>query len=181
MKKIFYALTACFFLISTSCNKDDLTAFSFTHDYAEFEIDVTPTSTQGDLSLGEYSVSTNITNLLKDNGASLEHLKSVKVKAINLAIDDTSGIPYTFNLLSKISAKIGNTNSSTLSDFAKKDPVPATGLTSLDLDMFDTDLLGYFKNANIKFNLSGFTNAPIDHAFKVKVKLRVQFEGDIIK
>lgn len=180
MKNLFYALAACFLLFSYSC-KDDLTAFSFTHDYAEFEIEVTPTSTQGDLSLGEYEVSTNITNLLKDNGASLEHLKSVTVKSINLAIDDTSSTPYSFNLLGKISAKIGNTNSSTLNDFAKKDPVPATGLTSLDLDMFDTDLLGYFKNSNIKFNLSGFTNAPIDHAFKVKVKLRVQFEGDIIK
>jgi hypothetical protein len=111
----------------------------------------------------------------------LEHLKSVTVKSINLAIDDSSATPYTFNLVSKINAKIGNTNSSSMIDFAKKDPVPSTGLTAIDLDMFDTDLLGYFRNSNIKFNLSGFTNAPIDHAFKVKVKLRVQFEGDIIK
>ncbi|HOS49548.1 MAG TPA: hypothetical protein PLG57_12965 [Bacteroidia bacterium] len=180
MKKLFYALAACFLLFSYSC-KDDLTAFSFTHDYAEFEIEVDPTTTQGNISLGEYEVSTNITNLLKDNGASLEHLKSVTVKSINLAIDDSSATPYTFNLVSKINAKIGNTNSSSMIDFAKKDPVPSTGLTAIDLDMFDTDLLGYFRNSNIKFNLSGFTNAPIDHAFKVKVKLRVQFEGDIIK
>lgn len=180
MKKLIYSLAACFILLSYSC-KDDLTAFSFTHDYAEFTIDVAPSAIQGDLNLGEYEVSTNITNLLKDNGASIEHLKSVKVTAINLSIADTNATPATFNIVNKINAKIGNLSGTTMIDFAKKDPVPATGLSALDLVMFDTELLNYFKNADFKFSLAGFTNAPIDHAFQLKVKLTVKFEGDIVK
>ncbi len=181
MKKhlLFYLIT--FLLLSSSCDKENPTAFSFTHDYAEFTFTVNPTSTQGDIELGVTEIETDIQGLVSDNGVSIDNLNSVKVKAIAISIIDTTGTPYTFNLLNKVIAEINNVNNPTLIEFAKKDPVPGGGLTTLNLDVNNIELLPYFKLSKIKFNLSGFTNAPIDHAFDVKVAVTVKFEGEVIK
>ncbi|MBK9318931.1 MAG: hypothetical protein IPM91_09025 [Bacteroidetes bacterium] len=89
--------------------------------------------------------------------------------------------PYTFDLTSKINAEIGNLSGTSLIEFAKKDPVPTGGLSTIDLDVSDIELLSYFKQTKFKFKLSGFTTGPIDHAFDVKVKLTVKFEGEVIQ
>ena len=51
----------------------------------------------------------------------------------------------------------------------------------IDLDVSDVELLSYFKQSKFKFKLSGFTTAPIDHVFEVKIGLTVKFEGEVIK
>ncbi len=181
MKKILICmiLIASGFLIS--CDKDNPTAFSFTQDYAEFTVTVPVTSTQGDIDMGTVEIETDVQGLVSDNGVSVDNLNSVKVKGVNLTIIDPNSTPYTFDLTGKIKTEIGNLSGTSLIEFAKKDPVPGGGLNTLDLDVMDVELLGYFKQSKIKFKISGFTNAPVDHSFDLKVKLKVRFEGEVIK
>ncbi|MBL7923450.1 MAG: hypothetical protein JNL88_04545 [Bacteroidia bacterium] len=177
----FTLLVAGLLLTSTACDKDNLTGFSFTHDYAEFTITVDSTSLQGDLNLGTMEIETDVQGLMSDNGVSVDNLNSVKVKAVNLSIEDSHATPYTFDLLGKIVTEISNTAGSSMKVFAKKDPVPTGGLSTIDLDVQDVELMDYFKLSKIKFNISGFTNGPIEHSFNVKVKMKVKFEGEVIK
>ena len=181
MKKLLLTLLSCFLFLNYSCNKDDLTGFTFTHDYAELTFQVNPTTLQGDLTLGTMEVETDIQSLMSENKMNIDNLNSVKVSAIKLTINDVNSTPYSFNLLSKIKAEIGSVNGTSMIQFAQKDPVPTGGLNSIDLDVAGTDLLPYFKLTKFKFNLSGFTNGPIDHAFEVKVLMKVKFEGQVIK
>jgi len=181
MKRFLTSLLMAMLLITTSCDKDNPTAFSFTNDYAEFTIQIDPTTLQGDIDMGTVEFETDVQGLVSDNGVSTDNLNSVKVKAIKLTINDNNATPYTFDLTTKINAEIGNLAGTSLIEFAKKDPVPTGGLTTLDLDVSDVELLSYFKQTKFKFKLSGFTTAPIDHAFDVKVAMTVKFEGEVIK
>lgn len=181
MKKIFLSLFGIMMILTTGCKDDNPTAFSFSHDYAEFTIPVTSTSIQGDIDLGTFEFETDIQSLVADNGVSIDNLDAVKIKGVTLTINDTNSSPYTFDLLARVNAEIGNLNNANLIEFAKKDPVPSGALNSIDLDVSDIDLLPYFKQTKFKFKLSGFTNGPIDHDFDVKVALKVQMEGEVIK
>ena len=172
MKKLFASgiLSAAAFLFP-ACDKDNLTAFEFTNDYASFNITVTPTTTMGDLSLGTVEVETDIQELVSDNGVNVDNLKSIKITGIKLTILDNDPSPYTFDILSK----------GTMIEFAKKDPVPTGGLTTLDLDINNVELLDYLKKTKFKFDINGATTDSIDHSFDVKVELKVKFEGELIK
>ncbi|MBK7887214.1 MAG: hypothetical protein IPJ86_07900 [Bacteroidetes bacterium] len=181
MKRYLYALLVAMVLTTTSCDKDNPTAFSFTNDYAEFTIQVNPTTTQGNIEMGTIEFDTDIQGLVSDNGVSIDNLNSVKIKAVTLTMIDSNSTPYTFDLTNKINAEIGNLSGTGLIEFAKKDPVPTGGLNTIDLDVSDVELLSYFKQSKFKFKLSGFTTAPIDHVFEVKIGLTVKFEGEVIK
>jgi len=167
-------------LISLSSCKDDPTDFSFTHDYNEFTINIDPTTSEGELELGEVELETDVQSLVADNKVNVDNLKSVKIKSITLSIADTDSLPYTFNLLSRVSAQIGKTDATALIEVAGKNPVPSDGLSTLDLEVSDVELLDYFKKTKIRFNLKGFTNEPINHPFALKIKMEVQFKGEIL-
>jgi hypothetical protein len=182
MKKLFASgiLIAATFLFQ-SCDKDNLTAFEFTNDYAAFNITVNPTTTMGDLSLGTVEIESDIQELVADNGVNVDNLKSIKVTGIKLTVLDSDPSPYTFDILSKVNSKVGSTTGGTMVEFAKKDPVPSGGLTTIDLDVNDVELLDYLKKTKFKFELNGTTTDSIDHSFEVKVELKVKFEGELIK
>ncbi|MBP7167136.1 MAG: hypothetical protein KBB64_05725 [Bacteroidia bacterium] len=182
MKKLFASgiLIAAAFLFP-ACDKDNLTAFEFTNDYASFNITVTPTTTMGDLSLGTVEVETDIQELVSDNGVNVDNLKSIKITGIKLTILDNDPSPYTFDILSKVNSRVGSTTGGTMIEFAKKDPVPTGGLTTLDLDINNVELLDYLKKTKFKFDINGATTDSIDHSFDVKVELKVKFEGELIK
>lgn len=126
-------------------------------------------------------IETDIQSLMSANGLSIDNLSSVKVKSVTLSIIDNDSIPYTFDLVSKMETKIGQTTDGTLIKFAGKDPVPATQLTNLALDVNEIELLDYFKKSKLKFELAGHTNHPITHTFHIQVEMRVSFEGEVIK
>lgn len=130
--------------------------------------------------MGEVELETDVQSLVADNKVNVDKVKSVKIKSIALSIIHTDSLPYTFDLLSTVSAKIGKTDASGLIEVAGKNPVPANQLTSLDLEVSDVDLVEYFTKTKIRFNLKGFTNDPITHPFNLKVKLEVQFKGEIL-
>ncbi len=181
MNRTLLSLLVATVLTTSSCDKDNPTAFSFTNDYAEFTIQVDPTTAQGEIDMGTIEFETDVQGLVADNGVSIDNLNSVKIKAVKLTINDSNSPPYSFDLTSKINAEIGNLSGTSLIEFAKKDPVPTGGLNTIDLDVSDIELLSYFKQSKFKFKLSGFTTAPIDHAFEVKIGLTVKFEGEVIK
>ncbi|MFN8152856.1 MAG: hypothetical protein U0Y08_01050 [Bacteroidia bacterium] len=167
-------------LLFNSCSKNP-TAFSFSHDYVATTFTVQPTTTAGDIVFTSEEIETDIQGLVADNGVSIDNLNSIKVKSVTLTIIDSNSTPYTFDLVSKVESKIGRTTDGTLIKFAGKDPVPASALTSLGLDVNDIELLDYFGKTKIKFELNGHTNAAIDHAFQIKVEMTVGFEGEVIK
>lgn len=167
--------------VVTSCDDENLTGFSFTHDYASITITVNPTSLQGDMNLGDVEIESDIQGLVADNGVGIDNLTSIKVKAVKLEIEDTDSVPYTFDLTTKIKSEISNVAGTSLIEFAGKDPVPTGGLSTLNLDVQDVELINYLKSTKFKFNLSGFTTAPITHAFNVKVTLTTTFKGEVLK
>lgn len=181
MKKSLSCLLLLMVLTITSCDKENPTAFSFTNDYAEFTIQINPTTTQGDIDMGTVEIETDIQGLAADNGVSIDNLNSIKIKSVELTISDTNSTPYTFDLTNRIEAEIGNLSGTGLVTMAEKDPVPTGGLSTINLDVADIELLGYFKQTKLKFKLSGFTTGPIDHTFDVKVQLTVTFKGEVIK
>lgn len=54
-------------LTTTSCDKTTPTAFSFTNDYAEFTIQVDPTTAQGEIDMGTIEFETDVQGLVADN------------------------------------------------------------------------------------------------------------------
>lgn len=183
MKKLFTTgfLAVVFALFFTACDKDNLTAFEFTNDYAAFNITVNPTTTMGDLSLGTVEVETDVQELVSDNGVNVDNLKSIKITGIKLTIIDSDPSPYTFDILSKVNSRVGSTTGGSMIEFAKKDPVPTGGITTIDLDVNSVELLDYLKKTKFKFDINGTTTDSIDHSFDVKVELKVKFEGELIK
>lgn len=167
--------------LSTSCDEETLTGFSFSHDYSTLTITVDPTTVQGDLNLGVIEIESDIQGLVSGQGVGVDNLKSIKVTAVKLEIEDTNPNPYTFDLTTRIKSEMSNLAGTSLIEFAGKDPVPTGGLTALNLDVQDVELINYFKQTKFKFNLSGFTTAPIDHSFNVKITMTAQFKGDILK
>jgi len=166
---------------STSCDKEKLTAFSFTHDYTTFIITVDPTTLQGDIELGTYEIETDIQGLVSDNGVGIDNLTSIKVTAIQLEIEDTDSAAYTFDLTTKIKGEISNIAGTSMIEFAAKDPIPSLGSSSINLDVKDVELVNYFKATKLKCKLSGFTSATIDHSFNLKVTLSTTFKGELLK
>lgn len=163
----------------SSC-KDNITAFEFSHDYAAINIIVDPTNTMGDLTFTTREIETDIQKIASDNGVSVNNLKSVKISEVIVTLIDINANPYTFDLLDRIDSKIGKTSDSTLVTFAGKNPVPDGGLTEFKLDVNNVELLDYFKSNRLKFQLSGFTNDSIDHAFNLKVELKIAVKGEVI-
>lgn len=174
-------LVFMFITLSNSCDDENLTGFSFSHDYSTLTITIDTTSAQGDLQLGILEIESDIQGLVSGQGVGIDNLKSIKVTAIKLEIEDTNPNPYTFDLTTRIKGEMSNLAGTSLIEFAGKDPVPTGGLTELNLDVQDVELINYFKQTKFKFNLSGFTTAPIDHSFNVKITMRAQFKGDILK
>lgn len=174
-------LVFMFVTFSTSCDDENLTGFSFSHDYSTLTITVDPTTVQGDLNLGVLEIESDIQGLVSGQGVGVDNLKSIKVTAVKLEIEDTDPNPYTFDLTTKIKSEISNVAGTSLIEFAGKDPVPTGGLTELNLDVQDVELINYIKQTKFKFNLSGFTTAPIDHSFNVKITMTAQFKGEILK
>jgi hypothetical protein len=183
LNRLSFLLSALLLFLLSSCSEENPTAFSFSHDYNGIKVNIDTTSFQGNIALGDYAFNTELLNILADNGVTLENLESVTVTAVELSIEDTStlAMPYTFDLLGKIQSRIGKAGSSSLTDIAKKDPVPAQGLTTLALDVTPVNLLDYFKASTLKFDLSGSTTAPIQHPFALNAKVTVQFKGEFIK
>jgi len=183
LNRLSFLLSALLLFLLSSCTEENPTAFSFSHDYNGIKVNIDTTSFQGNISLGDYAFNTVLQNILNNNGVTLENLESVTVTAVELSIEDTStlAVPYTFDLLGKIQSRIGKSGSSTLTDIAKKDPVPAQGLTTLALDVTPVNLLDYFKASTVNFDLSGSTTAPIQHPFALNAKVTVQFKGEFIK
>lgn len=167
-------------ILFSSC-KENPTAFSFTEEYVTTTITLFPTSTSGDMVFTSEEIETDIQGIVSANGVSVDNLNSAKVKSVTLSIIDSDPTPYTFDLLSKVEAKIGRTTDGTLIKFAGKDPVPVSGSASLSLDVNDLELLDYFKKTKLKFELSGHTNAPIEHVVQIQVEMSVKFEGEVIK
>lgn len=163
-----------------SCKKNP-TAFSFSHDYVTTTVEVWPTSSSGDMVFTSEEIETDIQSLMAANGLNIDNLNSVKVKSVTLSIIDQDSVPYTFDIVSKMETRIGQTTDGTLIKFAGKDPVPATQITNLSLDVNDLELIDYFKKTKLKFELAGHTNAPIDHVFQIQVEMTVGFEGEVIK
>lgn len=179
MKNLILATGMSVLMWFASCKKDP-TNISFTNDYAEFTITIDTTSQQGLLELGETEIETNIQSLADANNVILDKIKSAEIKAITLRISDTLPDPYTFNLISSLTASMGKDGTTALTTVASKNPVPEEGLNTLNLDVNQIELLDYFKSSKIRFNLKGFTKGPVTHPFQLKVKLQVRFEGEVI-
>ena len=182
MKNIF-SLAMVFILISlsTSCDDESLTGFSFSNNYATATITVDPTNIQGDIELGVLEFESDIQGLVSGQGVGVDNLKSIKVTAIKLEIEDTDPNPYTFDLVTKIKSEISNLSGSSLIEFAGKDPVPTGGQTEIFLDVQDVELINYFKQTKFKVNLKGFTTDSIDHSFNVKLTMSATFKGEVLK
>ncbi len=182
MKNLF-SLALVFILISltTSCDDESLTGFSFSNNYATATITVDPTNIQGDIELGVLEFESDIQGLVSGQGVGVDNLKSIKVTAIKLEIEDTDPNPYTFDLVTKIKSEISNLSGSSLIEFAGKDPVPTGGQTEIFLDVQDVELINYFKQTKFKVNLKGFTTDSIDHSFNVKLTMSATFKGEVLK
>ncbi|MBK9318930.1 MAG: hypothetical protein IPM91_09020 [Bacteroidetes bacterium] len=94
MNRTLLSLLVATVLTTSSCDKDNPTAFSFTNDYAEFTIQVDPTTTQGDIDMGTVEFETDVQGLVADNGVSTDNLNSVKIKAVQLTINDKQHTLY---------------------------------------------------------------------------------------
>ena len=175
------ALVFMLISLSTSCDDENLTGFSFSHNYATFTITVDPTTTQGDIDLGVLEIESDIQGLVSGEGVGVDNLKSIKVTAIKLEIEDTDSIPYTFDLVTKIKSEISNLAGTSFIEFAGKDPVPTGGLSEIFLNVQDVELINYFKQTKFKVKLKGFTTGPIDHSFNVKLTMSATFKGEILK
>jgi hypothetical protein len=177
------SLAMVFMLISlsTSCDDENLTAFSFSNDYATATITVDPTNIQGDIDLGVLEIESDIQGLVSGEGVGIDNLKSIKVTAIKLEIEDTNSTPYTFDLVTRIKSEISNLAGTSLIEFAGKDPVPTGGQTEISLDVQDVELINYFKQTKFKVRLKGFTTGPIDHSFNVKLTMAATFKGEVLK
>lgn len=166
-------------LVLTSC-KDNITAFEFTHDYAAINVIVSPTTSMGEMVFTTEEIETDIQEIAADNGVNTDNLKSVKVSEVIVTLIDNDPAPYTFDLIDRIESKIGKTTDGTLIKFAGKDPVPDGGSTEFKLDVNNIELVDYFKNTKLKFQLSGFTNDTINHSFTLKVEMKIKVEGELI-
>lgn len=166
--------------LTLSACKDNITAFEFSHDYAAINIIVDTTSTLGELTFTTREIATDIQEIASDNGVSVDKLKSVKLSEVIVTLIDINANPYTFDLLDRIETKIGKTTDSTLVMLAGKNPVPDGGVTEFKMDVNNVELLDYFKNTRLRFQLSGFTNDSIQHAFNLKVELKIAVKGEVI-
>lgn len=179
-RKTYTPFIALLIMILFNSCKDNITAFEFTHDYAAINVAVTPSSAIGEMTFTTEEIETDIQEIASDNGINTDNIKSVTVSEVIVTLIDNAPAPYTFDLLDRIESKIGKTTDGTLIKFAGKDPVPDGGSTEFKMDVNNIELVDYFKNTRLKFQLSGFTNDSIEHAFTLKVEMKITVEGELI-
>ncbi|MFM2224062.1 MAG: hypothetical protein RJA07_264 [Bacteroidota bacterium] len=162
----------------SSCKKEIDASFTKDFDGVNFTLD--STSHVGSFSIAGTDVVTNISQLASDKGFDISKIKKVVLKTCTLTINDTTSLPVTFNVLDSMYAQLSGTGLSTLK-VGSKNPIAHTGLTSLTLDMNNTDVAAYVKASKFNFVVGGANNAAIAHKVPMTAKLSFEITATIVK
>lgn len=152
LSKLLVAPIFLFVLFSFSaCTKEDL---KLTAEITLSNFEVPAISTQDDWAqFTGTQVLTGIKKKITDNGGDPAMLKSVKITGMNLTINSGQNFD-------KILYVEGHINTEP-NKVAYKVDIPATGLTTIDLDLQYNELIDYFKEDQIKVIIKGFNLDPL--------------------
>ena len=145
-------------VVFTSCEKGevekkfDLTLTNFvlnTDGRAGFGTDTT---------LGTQVLTTGIEAKLNENGATLQNIKKIELKSVDLTITTPAG--QTFDGIDYIASYI-RAGSLGETKVAYKVPIPQTGLITINQDSQFSDLTEYIKQPEFTFILTGYNSIPV--------------------
>lgn len=137
-----------------------------------------PPQAAGDYILVQ-DIAFNFDSLINQYDLDLINLTSVNLQTATLTIIDTSAAPVNFDILDNVELYL---ESATIPSkkIASKDPVPHTGLISLDLVVDNTSNMLDFANASIvTVKLKAKLNAALDHPIQMKIAVQWHIGAEI--
>lgn len=115
-------------------------------------------------------VTVDIKEELKKYNVDISKIKKLYMKSAKFSIIDPSVSPVTFDVVDNATVEIGSTSASLpLKKIAWKDPVPHTGLTSVDAEVDSSiDLVPFANAGNVQYHVFGTLNSDLDHEIQIK-------------
>jgi hypothetical protein len=175
LKTLSIAILAIFLFSNAQCNKK--IKLVKTIDGATATFIATPQSA------GNYDysqlVKMDMEAELKKFDISLSSLTAATIESATITLIDSTATPVTFDIMDNISLELGNT-SVPLRKLVWKDPVPHTGLTTLQADA-DTefDVLPLVKSNEVNYHFTGKLNAALDHPITITIAIKWHVTAEI--
>lgn len=160
------AIVASAALMLTACSDKDL-EFDFDLDYADIILDIDSTNTIGTKTLDSILVASVLDSVLKKNNASMDQIKSIKLKKVEFTLLEPAG--GNFNSLASCEAFLSAPGLDE-TKIAFKENI-GDGINNVPLDVKDSELVEYMKASSFQLRAVGTNDAPIP-AMKIKAVIK---------
>ncbi|MBC7426634.1 MAG: hypothetical protein H7321_08875 [Bacteroidia bacterium] len=148
-------MSICSFAFMGGC-VEKLTTVAFSNSYSDtFSTKAYPGN--GPIVLSDQIVNSDVEKTLKDNGASLDNLKELKINSASIEIELPAG--GNFNAIDYVELYLSTASLPEIK-VAFKNPV-AKGATKVDLDVNSSDLAPYLKSPQYHVIFKGSNNSPL--------------------